>query len=95
LSQFDKDYCRGKFRRYNVEQPDRFFKRVRRFLIQLCKKHEDDTVLLVAHSLVFRFFMCVLKNEPASCARYQGYLHNGEVAAFDVLKKGGFHWKRL
>lgn len=88
---FDTDYCKNKFKKYSVEHPSDFYKRLKTFLSFLYNNYSDKTILIVSHSIAFRFFVAAAKNKPASYASRIRSLENDEIAVFYVNKKVAFN----
>ncbi|MDE1869059.1 MAG: histidine phosphatase family protein [Candidatus Micrarchaeota archaeon] len=87
---FDTDYCRDKFRKQGAESVASYYKRVREFMMMIQKRYPEKTVLLVAHSITFRFFAAVVMGRPVSYTQKIRSLENDELAVFDVRMNKGF-----
>jgi broad specificity phosphatase PhoE len=84
------DYMDGRLDKHGVEPPQAFYARMRKFLVFLAQKHKNETILLVSHGMTFRFFVAVIRNKPWRYVRRLKHLQSGEIAIFEVKKKGKF-----
>lgn len=81
---FDTDYCKGKFKGYGVETPSHFYGQFRHFLRGISKSRYS-TIMLVSHSITFRFFVAALRNKPVSYTSKVRSLDNDEIAVFEII----------
>lgn len=72
----------------DIESNDELYKRAKLFFDEIYDKHKDDTVLLVMHGGILRFYLTLLHNKPASEFIQFTKVNNTSLSIFDIKEDG-------